>query len=375
MPDFDFLFPSRLATGIGAVERIGRVVRDLDAGRAFVLADRDSWAAGHLARVVSAIEREGLTSAGELEVSGASTLEPILGATALARAASAHVIVGVGNESVLDVAKAVAVLLPNGGSIVDYDQERRAARGGVPAVAVPSLLSAGAEARRSVQVYAESGEVGIFAHGTAGFAAIVLDAELSAGTPRQAIAASAIDATTHAVEAWVSTRRTVMSDLCAREAWRLLAGSFLQVLTSPDDMEATGAILVGSFLASIAAEHSALGAVHACARPVSRRYGVAHGPALALLLPEVVRWNSRIAGARYAELAAVRGEARRPEALVARLEDLVAAGEFPNGLASAGVIERELPVLAAEASADAMGEFNPRKFDVAGALEIYAAAY
>jgi alcohol dehydrogenase class IV len=108
---------------------------------------------------------------------------------------------------------------------------------------------------------------------------------------------------------------------------------------------------------------------------LSRRYGVPHGTALALLLPEVVRWNSRVVADRYAELAAVRGEARRPETLVARLEDLVAAGNFPERLAAAGVVEGELPVLAVEASADQAGEFNPRKFDVAGALEIYAAAY
>jgi alcohol dehydrogenase class IV len=108
---------------------------------------------------------------------------------------------------------------------------------------------------------------------------------------------------------------------------------------------------------------------------VSRRYGVPHGTALALLLPEVVRWNSRVVADRYAELAAIRGEARRPETLVARLEDLVSATGFPERLAAAGVVESELPALAVEASADRVGAFNPRKFDVAGALEIYAAAY
>jgi alcohol dehydrogenase class IV len=108
---------------------------------------------------------------------------------------------------------------------------------------------------------------------------------------------------------------------------------------------------------------------------VSRRYGVPHGTALALLLPEVVRWNSRVVADRYAELAAVRGEARRPETLLARLEDLVSVAGFPERLAATGVVEGELPAMAQEASSDEAGAFNPRKFDAAGALEIYAAAY
>jgi alcohol dehydrogenase len=88
-----------------------------------------------------------------------------------------------------------------------------------------------------------------------------------------------------------------------------------------------------------------------------------------------MRWNSRVSAERYAELAGVRGETRRPELLVSRVEDLIAAGGFPGGLSAVGVPERDLPVLASEAADQWTGTFNPRKFDVAGALEIYAAAY
>ena len=152
---------------------------------------------------------------------------------------------------------------------------------------------------------------------------VVLDAELSAARPRDALAGAMLDATTHAIEAWVSTRRTVMSDWCAREAWRQLASSVPRLLNGPDDAEPWARRCWDRFSQAPPPEHSTLGAAHACARPVSRRYGVPHGTALALLLPEVVRWNSRVVADRYAELAAVRGEARRPETLVARLEDLV----------------------------------------------------
>jgi alcohol dehydrogenase len=326
MRPFDFHFPPRIVGGPGAVNGIGRLVRDLGATRVLLITDQGSAAVGHPARIQGLLEREGLVVAATQPDDGYD------------------VVVIVGHALHLNEAKP-----------------------GLTAVLVPSLVARDAGLGND-----ERANGGI---GTSSCAAVVLDAELSLGTPREQLAGTMIDATTNAVEAWVSTRRTVMSDLCAREAWRQLASSVPRLLNSTEDLDAMSAALLGSFLASTAAEHSALGAAHACARPVSRRYGVPHGAALALLLPEVVRWNSRVVADRYAELAAIRGEARRPETLVARLEDLVSATGFPERLAAAGVVESELPALAVEASADRVGAFNPRKFDVAGALEIYAAAY
>ncbi len=372
MQAFDFQFPPRLVGGPGSVDRIGYLARDLEGTGALLLTDPECVAAGHAARIVASLEREGVAIVGELELRG-SVLSPYSSAAPVARIEPHDIVMAVGHDGVLAISRGIgdssirdAISGVTSGSVAKVS-------GRTPIIAVPSLLGSVATkgcSKHEARTAEPSPTVG-----RAGFATIVLDAELSAGVSRETIASVTIDAATHALEAWVSTRRTAMSDLCAREAWRLLTGSFLRVLASSDDADAMGAVLLGAFLASTAADHSALGAAHACAAPVTRRYGVPHGTALALLLPDVVRWNSRVVADRYAELAAVRGEARRPELLVARLEDLIAAGEFPNRLAAAGVIEGELPVLAVEASADTAGEFNPRKFDVAGALEIYAAAY
>jgi alcohol dehydrogenase class IV len=321
MRPFDVRFPPRIVGGPGAARNLGRLVRDVGGTNILLIGDEESTAAGCVARVRELLERGGLSTVCDGGVPH-------------------DVIVIVGSAPVR--------------------------KGHVPVVLVPNLIG------RIGSLMDDGASRGL---ATGDCAAVLLDAELSLGTTRAQIASTMIDATTNAIEAWVSTRRTDMSDLYAREAWRQLASSVPRLLNAPDDLEAMSAALFGSFLASAAAEHSTLGAAHACARPVSRRYGVPHGTALALLLPEVVRWNSRVVADRYAELAAIRGEARRPETLVARLEDLISATGFPERLATAGVVESELPALAVEASADRVGAFNPRKFDVAGALEIYAAAY
>jgi len=324
MRPFDFNFPARIIGGPGAINGIGRLVRDLGGTRVLLRLDGGCAAAGVAARVASILERDMAVVTDERDTSS-----------------DAVVTIGCDRAPGADTEVRPVVTIP---CLVDS-----------------STTTFAADVADRVQPMRAD--------------VVVLDAELSAAASRETIAGTMLDATTHAIEAWVSTRRTVMSDLCAREAWRQLASSVPRLLNVPDDLDAMSAALLGSLLANIAAGHSTLGAAHACARPVSRRYGVPHGTALALLLPEVVRWNSRVVADRYAELAAVRGEARRPETLLARLEDLVSVAGFPERLAATGVVEGELPAMAQEASSDEAGAFNPRKFDVAGALEIYAAAY
>jgi alcohol dehydrogenase len=186
------------------------------------------------------------------------------------------------------------------------------------------------------------------------------------------------DALSHAVESFVTTRRTEISDLFARDAWRLLDGHYEGVLAEPDNLAARGAMLVGSHAAGIAIEQSMLGATHACANPLTAHYETPHGVAIAVMLPHVVRWNSEAASERYRELlqASGAGDVERPaEQLARRLDAAARAGELPATLRDLGVPREDIPALAIEAAAQWTGTFNPRPFDAGGAREIYERAY
>jgi alcohol dehydrogenase len=137
-------------------------------------------------------------------------------------------------------------------------------------------------------------------------------------------------------------------------------------------------MLLGSHQAGIAIEASMLGATHACANPLTARYGTTHGIAIALMLPHVVRWNAAVVGDRYAEL--LRASGRSPgaspgETLAARLEALARAGGLPASLRDAGVTRDGLDDLSAAAAKQWTGTFNPRPFDAAAALALYERAY
>jgi alcohol dehydrogenase len=111
---------------------------------------------------------------------------------------------------------------------------------------------------------------------------------------------------------------------------------------------------------------------------LSARYGTAHGVAIALLLPHVVRWNARDAGAVYADLLAAAGYDAGPDPggrLAERLETLAIQAGLPRGLKSAGVLEADLPALAEAAALQWTGRHNPRPFDGKGALALYQEAF
>jgi alcohol dehydrogenase len=375
LASFEFHARTRVVFGTGEVGRVGALAVELGR-RALLVADPGIVAAGYTARVTALLEASGLEAIAFHDFGENPDSAMVERGREVAAGAAVDVIVALGGGSSLDCAKGINFVLTNGGSIADYRGYGKASRPMLPMLAVPTTAGTGSEAQ-SYAVLSDARTHLKMACGDPGaaFRIAVLDPELTVTSPRDVTAAAGIDAVSHAVETWVTTRRTPFSDVLSREAWRLLSSSFARVLSTPEDVDARGAMQLGAFYAGLAIEHSMLGATHACANPLTQRYGTTHGIAISLLLPHVVRWNSRVAAERYAELAGVRGETRRPENLVARLEDFIAAGEFPNGLSAAGVPERDLPDLASAAAEQWTGAFNPRKFDVAGALEIYAAAY
>ena len=375
LASFEFHARTRVVFGAGQVARVGDLAAEFGR-RALLVADPGIVAAGYAARVTTLLEAAGVAVVPFHDFGENPDSVMVSRGRDVAAPHGIDVIIALGGGSSLDCAKGINFVLSNGGSVADYRGYGKASRPMLPMVAVPTTAGTGSEAQ-SYAVLSDAATHLKMACGDPGaaFRIALLDPELTVTSPRDVTAAAGIDAVSHAVETWVTTKRTPFSDLLSREAWRLLSSAWARVLSTPDDVDARGAMQLGAFYAGLAIEHSMLGATHACANPLTQRYGTTHGIAISLLLPHVVRWNSRVAATRYAELAGVRGEARRPENLVARLEDFIAAGEFPNGLAAAGVPERDLPALASAAAEQWTGAFNPRKFDVAGALEIYAAAY
>lgn len=381
MNTFEFQLQTRLILGPGSIEGLGSLARELNFRRTLLVADRHLASVGYVDRATK------LLLPADVEVFAFHDFgaDPDSATIELGRSFAAPLnvdsIIGLGGGSSLDCAKGINFLLTNGGQIQDYVGYGKTSRPMLPMIGIPTTAGTGSEVQ-SYAVISDAGTHRKMACGDrqAAFRLAILDPQLTLSQPQNVTAASGFDAIAHAVETYVSTTRTPVSETFSREAWRLLEANYERVLTQPDNLEAREAMQLGASLAGIAIENSMLGATHACANPLTAHYGTVHGVALAMLLPSVVRWNSGTSGGRYADLLQIAGRESSSdedagELLASRLEELARVAGLQTTLSRAGVAAEDLPKLATEAAEQWTGQFNPRPFGFAGALEVYQCAY
>ncbi len=377
MESFDFAPRTRVVYGPGSLSRLGALAAEIGLCRPLLVSDRGLARAGHAARARGLLEAAGLGVALFEELDHEPDAATVERGAAVAGAACVDSFVALGGGSSLDCAKGINFLVTNGGHISDYRGYGCARTPLLPMIGIPTTAGTGSEAQSYALIADESGDKIACGDPGAAFRIALLDPELLASQPRDVAAAAGYDALSHAVESYVTRERTPLSDLFAREALRLLDAHYERVLADPSDLGACGAMLLGSHWAGAAIEASMLGATHACANPLSTRFGIVHGQAIALLLPHVVRFNAAVAGERYAELLRAAGlePGRDPgERLAERLEALAVRAGLPRGLRAGGATAEDLPALAQHAARQWTGQFNPRPFGESEALALYRTA-
>jgi alcohol dehydrogenase class IV len=376
---FDVAARTRVVFGAGMLQRLGELAREAGFERTLLVSDPGLAAAGHADRAKRLLEGAAIDVLEFHDFAPEPDSDMVEAGAQVIRAAQIDSMVAVGGGSSLDCAKGLNFVLTSGGRMSDYRGYGKATAPMLPMIAVPTTAGTGSEAQ-SHALISDSRTHDKMACGDPGaaFRLAILDPELTVSMPRHVTAATGYDALSHAVESYVTTKRNALSAVFAREAFRLLDGHFERALDAPTDLEARSAMLLGAHLAGLAIEASMLGATHACANPLSARYGTVHGVAIALLLPHVVRWNAEAAGPLYAELLRASGRRPAPDAAGAvadRLEHLAVQAGLPRGLRAAGVSRDQLPALAAHAAEQWTGRFNPRPLDADGALELYGRAW
>jgi alcohol dehydrogenase len=382
LPSFDFHQRTRLVFGRGTFEQLGELSKELSGRRVLLVTDSGIRKAGHSDRAQAILKRAGLDLVVFDQVSENPTTEDIERCTAFARPAGVDLIIGLGGGSCVDCAKGANFLLTNGGKMQDYRGIGKAKHPMLPMIAVPTTSGTGSEAQ-SFAVVADASTHMKMACGDvkAACRVAVLDPDLTVSMPRFVTAASGIDALTHAVESYVTTKRNTVSQMFARQAWGLLVNALPVVLRDPANVNARGRMQLGAFLAGAAIENSMLGATHAAANPLTAQFNMIHGVAVGLMLPHVIRWNSEAAGSFYRDLvieANWGSDEMAPENAATLLADgfseLLKLADLPVSIqqvTDATPDQKVLERLADEAAQQWTGAFNPRKMDAAGFLQLY----
>jgi alcohol dehydrogenase len=377
---FDFHTPTRVMFGPRSLERLGELARELGAARILLVTDPGLEAAGHPQRAQQSLKDAGLDVFVFDEVEENPTSRHVDLGVHLASPLGIDLIVSVGGGSAMDCAKGINFLLTNGGSMADYKGFGKAKKPMLPSIGVPTTSGTGSEAQSYALIADENTHLKMACGDRkAAFVVAILDPDVTLTQPAKVTALTGIDAMSHAVESYVTTKRNPVSQMFAREAWKLLECNLEKVLQNPSDLEARGAMQMGAFLAGTAIENSMLGVCHACANPLTAHYGITHGLAIGIMLPHVVRFNARAVPNLYGELVEEAGLqnghiAAAAETLAQRLTNLLRFSDLPVTLGECGVSRGILPVLAEEAAQQWTARFNPRPVSDTELLQLYEGA-
>src|SRR5436190_3792541 len=304
LPAFDYQPRTRVVFGPGKISELGTLAAELHAHRVLLVTDQGLETAGHPQKGIAALESAGLAVALFDDVHPNPTTLDVDRGLAIAQAAGIDLIVGLGGGSSMDCAKGINFLLTNGGRIEDYWGANKAQRPMLPMIAVPTTSGTGSEAQSYALIAHPKSHMKMACGDPKAACRIaLLDPGLTISMPASVTAATGIDALSHAVESYVSTRRNPVSQLFSRQAWQLLTRGFPRVVAKADDLDARAQMLLGAHLAGAAIENSMLGAAHALANPLSAHFDVIHGVAIAVMLPHVIRFNAESAAKLYADLA------------------------------------------------------------------------
>jgi alcohol dehydrogenase len=388
---YEFANTAKVLSGEGAINNIPFELKNLKCSRAFVITNQQLRALGLADLVLSALADGGIEVGVLYDDVPVDSSVAVVNDVARAFAEfSCDCIVAVGGGSVLDTAKGANILLSTG--VKDLMKlrgvDRLVGRHMVPFVAVPTTAGTGSEVTGAAVIKDTERHVKM---GFASFNLVpdvaVLDPRLTVGLPQRLTGSTGMDALVHAVEAFSCKQANPLSDAYARTAIDLVREYLPAAIDDGRDAKARLAMANAALLAGVSFSNAMVGVVHAMGHACGGVAGVAHGDAMAVLLPHGMAFNMDVAGPRYGELLlhlagpevyARTPKAERPQAALdavrALLDWLAERSGQPVRLSECGVTEKQLPKIAKVAADDGAIAMNPKDATVEEILGILKAA-
>ncbi len=205
----------------------------------------------------------------------------------------------------------------------------------------------------------------------------IIDGEICASMPKDVTANTGLDALTHCVEAYVSNIDDNYADAFAKGGIELVFDNLKKAVDNPNDLVARQNMHDASALGGFAFTNAWLGIVHSLAHQIGAMYGIPHGCANAILLPNVIRYNSK-ATDRYTSLAAMFCK-ENAEDFAVEVENLRSSVGVVSSIKDYGISESEweknLDYITQNAMSDPCTGFNPRKPTLDELKQIYKDCY
>ena len=385
MNRFQFQTVPNIIAGLGAIQELSSILQQGHYQRILLVTDPGMLQQQLHLPILEIIEDAGLDYAIYSDVQADPPEQVVLDAAVFAKQENIDVVLGFGGGSSMDVAKLIAILSHPGQhqSLPDLYGVNQATGPRLPLILVPTTAGTGSEVTPiSIVTTGETTKTGIVAPIL--FADIaILDATFTRNLPPLITAATGIDAMVHAIEAYTSKiKKNPYSDMLAKHGLKLLNANLQRVLDDGQDLDARQNMLVGSMLAGQAFANAPVGAVHALAYPLGGHFHISHGHSNALVLTEVMKFNTPAAKQLYAELMCWLDPQSKgchdglTDLFIDHFNNHLVKSGLTLKLQQLGIPEHMLMIMAEDAMKQSrLLQNNPRELSLEDAYNIYQAIY
>ncbi len=385
---FQFSCSTKIVFNPGLSRDFSAELSSLPLTKPWIITDAMLVKLGLLDPILEGLKKAGLETAGIFsEVPSNSELKVVKRCAELAREKKADGVIAIGGGSVLDTAKGVDILLTYGGYLVnDYSGAETLPGALKPLIAIPTTAGTGSEVTHAAVILDEDTHTKLsFVDRNLAPHLAILDPELTIGLPPKLTAATAMDALTHAIEAFTSIQSNPVSEALAARAIPLIRKNILRAVLHGEDIEARGALMTAATLAGVAFDHAMVGVVHGMAHATGGLTGIHHGTANNIFLPWGMEYNFEKCFEKYAEVAELMGISASPEkrdlarksieAIKKLRLELHKACGLAYTLKDVGVSENLLEAIAEGAVNDGTSFYNPREVVKEDLIEFVKRAY
>lgn len=379
---FGFFIPTVSLMGVGSAKEAGEQVKALGAKKPLIVTDKGISAIGMADQVKQQVEAAGVQVVIFDGAEPNPTDKNVHDGVKVYQENQCDSIITLGGGSSHDCGKGVGLVIGNGGHIRDFEGVNKSTKPMPPFVAINTTAGTASEMTRFCIITNTDTKVKMAIVDWRCTPNIAInDPLLMVGKPPALTAATGMDALTHAVEAYVSTIATPITDACAIKAIELISDYLRPVVANGKNLEARDKMAYAEYLAGMAFNNASLGYVHAMAHQLGGFYNLPHGVCNAILLPAVCEFNMISNPARFADIAVALGEditglstVDAAEVGIAAIRKLSRDIGIPAGLTELGVKETDLRIMAENAMKDACMLTNPRTATLDCVIGIFKAA-
>jgi len=380
---FKFFMPQQSLMGPGAISEAGLEIKSLGFEKALIVTDEVLCNIGLVKNLTKVLEENGVKYAIYNKTKPNPTVTNVNEGLKMLKAEGCDFVISFGGGSPHDCAKGIALVAANGGKIEDYEGINKSSKPQLPLIAINTTAGTASEMTIFCIITNEETRIKmaiVDKHVNPMIA--VNDPELMTAMPKGLTAATGMDALTHAVEAYVSTAATPITDACALQAVKLISNHLRTAVENGASLEARDKMAYAEFLAGMAFNNASLGYVHAMAHQLGGFYDLPHGVCNAVLLPHVQEYNAKIVPDRLKDIAGAMGvdvagmdDTQGAKAAIEAIKKLSKEVGIPAGLKDLNVKKEDFDVLVTNSLKDACGFTNPQQATHEEIVSIFNAAY